>query len=102
AGKTSPEELIAAAHAACFNMAFSNGLAQAGTPATRLDTDAVAIFEKTDAGFRLTTMQLNVRGDVPGMSADDFANAAAAAKDGCPVSNALVGNVDISVEAMLV
>lgn len=102
AGKTSPEELIAAAHAACFNMAFSNGLAQGGSPPTRLDTEAVATFEKTDAGFRLTTMQLSVRGEVPGLTADEFAEAAAAAKDGCPVSNALASNVDISVEATLV
>lgn len=100
-GKTSPEELIAAAHAACFNMAFSNGLAQAGHPPARLETEAEATFEKTDAGFRLTTMALSVRGDVPGMSAADFADAAMAAKNGCPVSNALSGNVNISVEATL-
>ena len=101
-GKTSPEELIAAAHAACFNMAFSNGLSQEGNPPTRLDTDAVATFELTDAGMRLTTMKLSVHGEVPGISPEEFAEAAAAAKDGCPVSNALAGNVEISVEATLV
>jgi osmotically inducible protein OsmC len=100
-GRTSPEELIAAAHAACFNMAFSNGLAQAGTPPTRLDTTAVATFERTDAGFRLTRMALAVEGEVPGIDADGFAAAAEAAKDGCPVSNALKGNVEITVSAVL-
>jgi len=101
-GKTSPEELIAAAHAACYNMAFSNILDQAGHAPEQLDTEAVATFEKTDAGFRLTTMRLAVQGNVPGMSADDFGEAATKAKDGCPVSNALAGNVAISVEATLV
>jgi len=101
-GKTSPEELIAAAHAACYNMAFSNVLDQAGHPPAQLDTDAVATFAKTDAGFRLTTMRLSVRGDVPGLSAEAFAEAAIQAKDGCPVSNALAGNVAISVDATLV
>jgi osmotically inducible protein OsmC len=101
AGKTSPEELIAAAHAACFSMALSNMLANAGNTADNLDTTAVATFEKTDAGMRITTMAITVVGTVPGMSADDFATHAAAAKDGCPVSNALKGNVNITVEASL-
>ena len=101
AGKTSPEELIAAAHASCFNMAFSNQLAQAGNPADNLDTAAVATFSKTDDGWRLTTMELRVEGAVPGMDAATFAELAVAAKDGCPVSNALAGNVDISVQASL-
>ncbi len=101
-GKTSPEELIAAAHAACYNMALSNGLASSGTPPTQLDTDATATFEKVEAGWRLTRMALRVRGDVPGLSAEAFAAAAGAAKDGCPVSNALAGNVDITVESTLV
>ena len=101
-GKTSPEELIAAAHAACFNMAFANGLSESGNPPTRLDTEAVATFGKTDAGFRLTVMNLSVRGEVPGITAEEFAEAAAAAKDGCPVSNALAGNVEINLEATLV
>ena len=102
AGKTSPEELIAAAHAACFNMAFSNQLAQSGNEAERLETTAVATFAKTDAGMRITTMELSVRGTVPGIDAATFGELAAAAKDGCPVSNALVGNVEISIEAELV
>ncbi len=101
AGRTSPEELIAAAHAACFSMALSNGLSQGGHPPTRLDTEAVATFEKTEAGFRLTTMALSVRGTVPGIEPAGFAEAAEAAKDGCPVSQALKGNVEISVAATL-
>ena len=101
AGKTSPEELIAAAHAACYNMALSNTLAQDGNAPKTLDTTADATFEKVDAGWRLTKMELSVTGDVPGIDADAFAEAAAAAKDGCPVSNALKGNVEISVTASL-
>ena len=100
-GKTSPEELIAAAHAACYSMALSHGLATGGNPPTRLDTDAVATFEKTAAGWRLTKMALTVVGDIPGLDADGFEQAANAAKDGCPVSNALAGNVEITLEASL-
>jgi len=99
--KTSPEELIAAAHAACYNMAFSAGLSRAGSPPNTLETDAVASFEQTEAGWRLTRMALNVVGDVPGIDQEAFAAAAEAAKDGCPVSNALKGNVQISVNATL-
>jgi osmotically inducible protein OsmC len=101
AGKTSPEELIAAAHAACYNMALSNILAQAGNVAQALDTTATATFEKVQAGWRLTTMNLTVVGDVPGMDAAAFDESAAAAKDGCPVSNALKGNVEIILESRL-
>src|SRR5918992_5374165 len=68
-GKTSPEELIAAAHAACFSMFLSNVLAQGGNPAEKLDTSAVSTFEKTEAGFRMTTIVLEVRGSVPGLDA---------------------------------
>ncbi len=100
-GKTSPEELIAAAHASCFSMALSHGLAQAGTPPERLDTDATATFDKTDAGFRMTRMTIRVRGEVRGVDEEAFRRAAEAAKDGCPVSNALKGNVEISVDAAL-
>lgn len=101
AGKTSPEELIAAAHAACYSMALSNVLAQAGHPAELLDVEAAATFEKVEAGWRLTKMALSVTGKVPGMSADEFAASAGTAKDGCPVSNALKGNVEITAEATL-
>jgi len=100
-GKTSPEELIAAAHAACYSMAFANGLAGRGFPPARLDTTAEATFEKMEPGWRLTRMALSVRGNVPGVGADEFQEGAAAAKDGCPVSNALKGNVEITIHAVL-
>jgi lipoyl-dependent peroxiredoxin len=100
-GKTSPEELIAAAHAACFSMALSNGLAQAGTPPEKLDVSATSSFEKVEAGFRMTTMALKVRGSVPGLDAAAFEQAAEVAREGCPVSNALKGNVEITVKAAL-
>ena len=99
-GKTSPEELIAAAHATCFSMALANALAQEGHPPTTLETDAVCTLDQTDAGFRITTMQLTVRGEVDGIGEDEFRTAAQQAKEGCPVSNAL-GGVEISMEASL-
>lgn len=101
AGRTSPEELIAAAHAACFSMALSNALAQSDHAPEQLDTRAEATFERTEAGWRLTTMALTVRGTVPGIDAEAFVAAAEGAKVGCPVSNALAGNVRITVEAIL-
>jgi lipoyl-dependent peroxiredoxin len=100
-GKTSPEELIAAAHAACFSMAFSNILAQAGHTPEELRTSATATFAKTDAGFRITRMALEVTGTVPGMDQGAFEKAAQEGKEGCPVSNALTGIPDISVTATL-
>jgi lipoyl-dependent peroxiredoxin len=100
-GRTSPEELVAAAHAACFCMALSNGLAKAGHPAERLDVSAEVAFEKADAGWRVASSTLTVEGRVPGMSAEDFSAAANAAKDGCPISKALQGNVELSVQASL-
>ncbi|REF29359.1 OsmC family protein [Calidifontibacter indicus] len=96
-GKTSPEELIAAAHSSCFNMAFSNGLAGAGTPPTSLDTTAEVTFVP---GSGITGIVLKVVGSVPGMSADDFKAAAEDAKANCPVSQALKA-VPISLEASL-
>jgi lipoyl-dependent peroxiredoxin len=98
---SSPEELIAAAHAACFSMALSHALAQAGTPASSLETDAVSTFDRTDAGFRITKIALTVRGDVPGIDEAAFEEAAAGAKENCPVSKALEGNVEITLEAAL-
>lgn len=85
-GVTSPEELIAAAHATCFSMALSNGLAKAGTPPTQLRTAAEVDFQP---GTGITGIRLRVSGDVPGLDADGFRAAAEAAKEGCPVSKAL-------------
>lgn len=99
-GKTSPEELIAAAHATCVSMALANGLAQDGHPPTRLEADAVATLDQTDGGFRITKMHLTVRGEVAGIDEAAFQEAAETAKEGCPVSNAL-GGVEISLDASL-
>ncbi|HEX7119562.1 MAG TPA: OsmC family peroxiredoxin [Longimicrobiales bacterium] len=100
-GKTSPEELLAAAHASCFAMALSHELAGAGHPPERLDVRATATFDKVGEGFRVTAMRLYVRGRVPGADAAAFLRAANAAKEGCPISRALAGNVDIALEATL-
>jgi osmotically inducible protein OsmC len=98
---TSPEELIAAAHATCVLMALANVLAQAGTPAKRLESEATSTFDKTAEGFRFTTMRLAIRGEVDGLDEDGFRSAAEDAKENCPVSQALKGNVDVSLEASL-
>jgi lipoyl-dependent peroxiredoxin len=100
-GQTSPEELIAAALSSCFSMALSAELAKAGTPPQTLETDAVSTFEKTDAGFRLTQIDLTVRGQVDGAEEEAFRKAADGAKENCPVSQALKGNVRIEVDAAL-
>lgn len=100
-GKTSPEEMLAAAHASCFAMALSHGLAGAGNAPERLDVRATATFDKVGDGFKVTGMRLEVRGRVPGIDASAFQEAANAAKEGCPISQALKGNVDISLEATL-
>jgi len=100
-GKTSPEELVAAAHAACYAMAFSSDLAKNETPPRRLDVSATVTFDKTDAGWRVISSALTVKGDVPGLDAAKFSEIAEAAKDGCPISNALKDNVALSVEASL-
>ena len=100
-GKTSPEELIAAAHATCFSMGLAHGLAEAGTPPTRLTTEATCTFAPAEGGFKIASMELSVKGEVAGIDAAAFAAAAAAAKDGCPVSQALKGNVPVSVTAAL-
>ncbi len=100
-GKTSPEELVAAAHASCYAMAFSGGLARNGTPPERLTVTADVTFDKVDAGWKVVSSALTVRGRVPGISAEDFAGLAEVAKDGCPISQALKGNVALSVDAAL-
>ncbi|WP_406863707.1 OsmC family protein [Streptomyces sp. HUAS MG47] len=96
-GKTSPEELIAAAHSSCFNMAFSNILAKAGNAPTRLETKADVTFVP---GTGITTSHLTVRGEVPGLDADQFQSLAEDAKKNCPVSQALTG-VTITLTAEL-
>jgi osmotically inducible protein OsmC len=97
-GKTSPEELIAAAHSTCFSMALSNGLAGAGNPPTSLDTTADVTFVP---GTGITGIKLTVKGVVPGMSAEQFEAAAQDAKANCPVSQALKAT-PITLEASLV
>ncbi|MEX2599328.1 MAG: OsmC family peroxiredoxin [Dehalococcoidia bacterium] len=100
-GRTSPEELIAAAHASCFCMALSAGLGRAGTPPGSLDVEASVTFDRVDGGFKIISSQLKVTGEVAGIDEATFKEAAEAAKDGCPVSKALAGNVDLSVVANL-
>ena len=97
-GKTSPEELIAAAHASCFSMALSGGLAKASTPPEQLRTSAAVTFVP---GTGITKIALTVRGRVPGLDADGFREAAEAAKAGCPVSKALAGVPEITLDAQL-
>lgn len=98
---SNPEELLAAAHAACYSMALSAGLEKAGTPATRVDTRAECTIDKVDGGFAVTTMRLVCRATVPGVDAETFRKAAEATKDGCPISKALAGNVRIELDAAL-
>ena len=100
-GKTSPEELLAAAHAACYSMAFSAGLGRNGTPPDRLTVQAVATFDKVGDGWKVTTMELDVKGQVPKITPEKFEELAKAAKDGCPISGALKGNVDIRLTTHL-
>ena len=98
-GKTSPEELIAAAHGSCFAMALSNVLAEGGTPPERLEINAVCTFDVDNV--KVSSVDLDIRGRVPGMDAEDFQSAVEQADQGCPVSNALRGNVEIRVNASL-
>jgi osmotically inducible protein OsmC len=97
-GKTSPEELIAAAHAACFSMALSAGLAKAGTPPEELKTSATVTFQP---GEGITKIALTVEGRVPGLDAAAFAEAAQGAKENCPVSKALAAVPEITLDAQL-
>jgi len=99
-GKTSPEELVAAAHASCFSMALSHELAESGHPPERLDVSATVTLS-LDGGPRVSSSHLTVRGVVPGIDADAFVQAAEGAKDGCPISGALKGNLELSVDAQL-
>ena len=97
---TNPEELVGAAHAGCFSMALSKVLADAGSPPNSIETRASVHLENTGGGFSISRIDLVTRGDVPGMSGEDFQKHAEAAKQNCPVSKALAG-VDISVDASL-
>jgi osmotically inducible protein OsmC len=97
---TNPEELIAAAHAACFSMAFAGELEGAGHIAEKVETTAHVRVEPADGGFAITKSELKTTAVVPGISAEDFQSIAEGAKQGCPVSKALTG-VDISLEAEL-
>jgi lipoyl-dependent peroxiredoxin len=98
---TSPEELIAAAHASCVLMALAAGLAKAGTPPTKLESEARTTFDKVGEGFGITKIELSIRGQVDGIDDEAFQQAAAGAKENCPVSQALKGNVDVTVDAAL-
>jgi lipoyl-dependent peroxiredoxin len=97
-GRTSPEELIAAAHASCFSMALSGALAKAGTPPERLETSATVTFVP---GEGITKSALTVRGSVPGMDDEAFRAAAETAKENCPVSRALAAVPEITLHASL-
>jgi lipoyl-dependent peroxiredoxin len=98
---TSPEELIAGAHASCVLMALAAGLARAGTPPTRLESEARTTFDQVGEGFAITKIELKIRGQVDGLNGEAFREAAEGAKENCPVSQALHGNVDITLDAAL-
>ena len=100
-GLTSPEELLAAAHASCFAMALSAGLGRASTPPQKLEVSAAVEFDRVGDGFKVKSSALEVTGWVAGIDQAKFAEAAEAAKEGCPISGALKGNVDLSVKATL-
>ena len=99
---TNPEELIAAAHAGCFSMALSAALTRAGHPPTRIDTTAKVKIEKLEAGWRITRIELNTQGDVPGMDEAAFVEATEGAKKNCPISAALASVPEIALNAVLV
>lgn len=100
-GRTSPEELLAAAHATCFAMAFANALDKAGTPPEAVSVNAHCTLDRVDGALRVTTMQLIVRGTANGATQGSFAAIAHETSDTCPISQALTGNVQISVDATL-
>jgi osmotically inducible protein OsmC len=100
-GRTSPEELLAAAHASCYSMALAGSLTSAGTPPDRLEVTAEITFDRIDGKWTVISSRLTVHGRVPGTDEDRFRAIAGQAKDGCPISRALAGNVELSVEATL-
>ncbi|HJR63007.1 MAG TPA: OsmC family peroxiredoxin [Gemmatimonadaceae bacterium] len=101
ASGSNPEELLAAAEAACYSMALSVGLEKNGTPPEKIDTKAQCTVERVGEGFKITTMALTVRAKVPNVDADTFLRIAEATKDACPVSQALKGNVKLTLDAAL-
>jgi len=100
-GRVSPEELLAAAHAACFSMAFSSRLAKNGTPATQLDVRVEVTFDQVGGGWKVARSLIKVKGNVPGIDTATFDRLADDAKDNCPISAAIKGNVELAVEATL-
>jgi osmotically inducible protein OsmC len=100
-GKSSPEELLAAAHASCFAMALSAGLARTGTPPKQLEVSSKVTFDKVGDNWTVVSSELEVKGDIPGADAAKFTKAAEDAKENCPISRALKGNVKLSVKASL-
>lgn len=100
-GRTSPEELLAAAHASCFSMAFASRLAKNGTPPSSLEVTAAVTFDKRDGGWGVTVSALTVRGRAEGIDEAKFRELAEDAKENCPISQALKGNVELSVDAKL-
>ena len=100
-GQTSPEELLAAAHASCFSMALSGALARAGTPPDHVHVSATDTFDKVGDAWAVTRSELDVVGTVPGLDEAAFDAAAQDAKDNCPISRALRGNVELSVHSTL-
>ena len=101
AGGTNPEELLAAAEAACFSMALSGAVERAGLKPERIETKAACTIQKVNDGFRITTMKLVVTATIPGADRDTFKDMAEQVKSSCPVSMALLGNVELEVEATL-
>jgi osmotically inducible protein OsmC len=101
AGRTSPEELLAAAHASCYSMAFSNGLAKAGFPAQRVEVRAEVTFTKGDSGWSVTRSALTVHGWVPNIDEATFQEAAEGARTGCPISRALNPSIEVTIDAKL-
>jgi osmotically inducible protein OsmC len=99
---TNPEELIAAAHAGCFSMAFSKALSDAGHPPVSVDTTASVRLEKTDAGMSVTRIDLESTGNVPDIDEAEFQKLAEGAKDGCPISRLLSPGAEITLKATLV
>lgn len=100
-GRTSPEELLAAAHSSCFAMALAGGLARGGTPPDHLHVSSTVTFDKVGDQWTVTSSVLDVVGIVPGLDEAGFEAAAQTAKEGCPISRALAGNVELSVSATL-